>query len=123
MRKGIYRQGKKIMKINIKKFLGIHIAALAAIAVYLVLPIKCPIKYFLGFECPTCGMTRAMFALAGGDFPAYLDFNPAALPFALVVLFAVHSRLLPFDRRIKNAIIISGTVCVVIIYILKMIFV
>lgn len=123
MRKGIYRQGKKIMKVNIKKFLGIHIAALAAIAVYLVLPIKCPIKYFLGFECPTCGMTRAMFALAGGDFPAYLDFNPAALPFVLLVFFAIHSRLFPINKRIKNAIIICGTVCVFVIYIFRIIFV
>ena len=111
------------MKISVKKFFAVHLAVLAGAAVYLMLPIKCPIKYFLDFDCPTCGMTRAMTALVRGDFPAYLDFNPAALPFALVVLFAVHSRLLPFDRRIKNAIIISGTVCVVIIYILKMIFV
>lgn len=123
MRKGIYRQGKKIMKINIKKFLGIHIAALAGIAVYLILPIKCPIKYFLGFECPTCGMTRAMLALAGGDFSAYFDFNPAALPFVLVVLFALHSKLFPIDKRIKNAIIITGTICVVIVYIFEIIFV
>lgn len=111
------------MKISVKKFFAVHLAVLAGAAVYLMLPIKCPIKYFLGFDCPTCGMTRAMFALAGGDFQAYLDFNPAALPFVLVVLFALHSKLFPIDKRIKNAIIITGTICVVIVYIFEIIFV
>ena len=56
------------MKISVKRFLGIHLSVVAAVVIYLLLPIKCPVKYFLHFDCPTCGMTRAMFSLFKGDF-------------------------------------------------------
>ncbi|MGN0492995.1 MAG: DUF2752 domain-containing protein [Acutalibacteraceae bacterium] len=111
------------MKISVKRFLSIHIPVLAAITIYLLLPIKCPIKYFLHFDCPTCGMTRAMFSLFRGDFASYIGFNPMALPFLLLLLFALHSRLFPIKRKTSNGIIITGTVCVIIVYILRIIFI
>ena len=122
MRQGIYRKGKKMRRISFKRFLGIHSAALAAVVLYLLSPIKCPIKYFFHFDCPTCGMTRAMLSLVKGDIAAYFDFNPAALPFVLVVLFALHKNLFPLSGRVKNWIIIGGAVCVFITYILRIIF-
>ena len=123
MRERVYREGQKIMKISVKRFLGIHLPALAAITVYLALPIKCPIKYFFHFDCPTCGMTRAMFSLFRGDFASYIHFNPIALPFLLILLFGLHSRLFPISKTVKNAIIIIGVLCVVFVYILRTFFI
>lgn len=111
------------MKISAKRFLGIHISALAAVLIYLLLPIKCPIKYFLHFDCPTCGMTRAMFSLLRGDFASYMSFNPLALPFLLLLLFALHGKLFPINKKVRDGIIIVGSVCVVFIYILRIFFV
>lgn len=107
------------MKISVKRFLGIHIPALAAVLIYITLPIKCPIKYFLHISCPTCGMTRAMLSLFKGDFASYLSYNPLALPFLLLLLFALHSKLFPINKKAKDVIIIAGTACVVFIYILR----
>ena len=111
------------MKISVKRFLGIHLPALAAILIYLALPIKCPIKYFFHFDCPTCGMTHAMFALFRGDFAAYMHFNPMALPFLLILLFGLHGKLFPIKSKIKNRIIIIGTLYVLFVYILRLFFI
>lgn len=111
------------MKVSVKRFLRIHLAVLAAIVIYLLLPIKCPVKYFLHFDCPTCGMTRAMFSLFRGDFTSYMSFNPMALPFLLVLLFGLHARLFPINKKIKNVVIIIGAVSVVFVYILRTFFI
>ena len=111
------------MKISVKRFLGIHIPALAAVLIYIILPIKCPIKYFLHFDCPTCGMTRAMFSLFRGDFASYMSFNPLALPFLLLLLFALHAKLFPINKKVRDGIIIFGAVFVVFIYFLRIIFI
>ena len=111
------------MKISVKRFLGIHIPALAAVLIYIILPIKCPIKYFLHFDCPTCGMTRAMFSLFRGDFASYMSFNPLALPFLLLLLFALHAKLFPINNKVRDGTIIFGAVCVVFIYFLRIIFI
>lgn len=111
------------MKTSVKRFLGIHLSALAAISVYLALPIKCPIKYFLHFDCPTCGMSRAMFSLLRGDFASYMSFNPMALPFLLVLLFGLHGRLFPINKKAKNSIVIIGVLCVAFVYIMRTFFI
>lgn len=111
------------MKISVKRFLGIHLPVLAAITIYLALPIKCPIKYFLHIDCPTCGMTRAMFSLFRGDFASYIRFNPMALPFLLILLFGLHGRLFPINNKLKNSIIIIGVLCVIFVYIMKTFFI
>lgn len=111
------------MKISVKRFLGIHLSVVAAVVIYLLLPIKCSVKCFLHFDCPTCGMTRAMFSLFKGDFASYMSYNPMALPFLLLLLFGIHARFFPISNKIKNAIIIGGTVCVVFVYILRTFFI
>ncbi len=111
------------MKISVKRFLRIHLSVLAAVVIYLLLPVKCPVKYFLHFDCPTCGMTRALFSLFRGDFASYMSFNPMALPFLLILLFGLHGRLFPINNKIKNSVIIIGVVCVVFVYILRTFFI
>lgn len=111
------------MKISVKRFLGIHLSVLCAVVIYLALPIKCPVKYFFNFDCPTCGMTRAMLSLFRGDFAAYMRFNPMALPFLIILLFGLHGRLFPINKKLKNSIIIIGVLCVVLVYILRTFFI
>ena len=122
MRQGIYRKGKKMSNISVKKVILVHLTAAAVTAVYVLSPIKCPVKYFLHFDCPTCGMTRAMISLLRGDIAGYMHFNPMALPFLLVLLFALHARLFPLKPAVKNAVIITGAVCTFAVYLLRIVF-
>ena len=108
--------------ISVKRFVTVHLTAATVAAVYVLLPIKCPIKYFLHFDCPTCGMTRAMLSLFKGDIAGYMRFNPMALPFLLVLLFALHAKLFPFKPAVKNAVIIIGAVCTFAVYLLRAVF-
>ena len=42
----------------------------------------CPLRRFTGIPCAGCGMTRAMCALARGDFGRAWAFHPASIPLA-----------------------------------------
>lgn len=109
-------------KIPLRKFLAVHIPAAAITAVYAISPIGCPIKYFLHFDCPACGSTRAILSLLRGDIYSYFSYNPMALPLLFVILFALHRGLFNLKRRTEMLIIIPVTVCVFIVYIFRMIF-
>ena len=122
MRQGIYRKGAQMKKITLRKFLAVHIPAAVVIVLYIILPIGCPIKYFLHFDCPACGSTRAIISLLRGDIRAYFTYNPVALPLLAVVLFALHKGLFNLNRRTEMLIIISIAVCVCIAYIFRIIF-
>lgn len=50
----------------------------------------CPIKRFLGWDCPGCGITRAAWALLRLDFPAMLEAN---LLSPLMVLYCLYAAL------------------------------
>ena len=117
MRQGIYRKGAQMKKITLRKFLAVHIPVAVVIVLYIILPIGCPIKYFLHFDCPACGSTRAIISLLRGDIRAYFTYNPVALP-----LFALHRKLFNLSRRTEMLIIISIAVCVFIAYIFRIIF-
>ena len=89
---------------------------------YIILPIGCPIKYFLHFDCPACGSTRAIISLLRGDIRAYFTYNPVALPLLAVVLFALHKGLFNLSRRTEMLILIPSAVYVFIAYIFRIIF-
>lgn len=108
---------------RLKKIISVHISALAAVAVYYALPIVCPIKYFFHINCPTCGMTRAILSLLKGNLRAYAEYNPAALPFLILLLFGFHRRLFPISRKAGDIILAAGAGCVLIVYILRIILV
>jgi hypothetical protein len=55
-------------------------------------PLECPWHRFLGLDCPTCGLTRAMACIARLDPVEALRFNPLVVllaPWALV--FAINA--------------------------------
>lgn len=109
-------------KITLRKFLAVHIPAAVVIVLYIILPIGCPIKYFLHFDCPACGSTRAIISLLRGDIHSYFTYNPASLPLLAVVLFALHKRLFSLKRRTEMLILIPSAIYVFIVYIFRIIF-
>ena len=46
----------------------------------------CPVKWLVGRDCPTCGVTRALFALMHGHMSAAAALNPIAFIVVLIVL-------------------------------------
>lgn len=79
-------------------------------SIYIILGISCPIKRFLGVPCPTCGTTRALFALMQGDFQRYVYYQPMAVFLVIDVIIMFHIRILKY----KTAVI-SGAVMVLIL--------
>ncbi len=57
---------------------GLAAAVLAGLAFWAraVPPVVCPLSAWAGLPCPTCGSTRAFFALAAGDAWSALRLNP-----------------------------------------------
>lgn len=74
---------------------GLAAAALAAGAAWGLFEwphLVCPLKEVTGWPCPTCGTTRALFALLRGDLAAALGWNPAAVVVALAyAAFAMYA--------------------------------
>jgi hypothetical protein len=59
---------------------AVGLAAVCLLAVValtpLAFPLVCPLSALSGVPCPTCGSTRALFALGEGRWLAALRFNP-----------------------------------------------
>ena len=74
----------------------LHAGAVLGLAALVFLYIQdvlvCPLQLVLGVPCPTCGVTRALLALAQGDLAGYVHYQPMALFLAAAVLLALHHR-------------------------------
>lgn len=70
-----------------------------------VLSPPCTTKRVMGFDCPTCGMTRAFTALSHGDFGLALEYNRASPVvyglFWLGALFALRALVLAISERLR----------------------
>ena len=62
----------------------------AAVLVYKVLGIGCPIRFVTGISCPGCGLTSAWLAALHLQFDVAMAYHPLfwLVPFALVVAIA-----------------------------------
>ncbi len=63
------------------------------------LPAICPVHALTGHDCPGCGMTRAVLALAQGDLAASIRQHPFGAP---VVLWAAATAFLPPVRLLRG---------------------
>ena len=84
------RQGGKGMRIkNLGGKLTVTAAIIAAVILYGLLDITCPIKELTGIPCPGCGMTRAYLSLLQGDISAAFAFHPLfpTVPVAYLMLW------------------------------------
>jgi hypothetical protein len=55
----------------------------------------CIHKYLFNFQCPGCGMTRALNQLLHGEFRQALIFNIGIIPFAVFIIQQYFSYVLP----------------------------
>jgi hypothetical protein len=83
--------------------------------------LRCPIKHFLGIDCPGCGFQRSVLAFLGGDVVSAIKLYPPTIPiFALLLFTLVH---LKFDLKqgafIIKILYIGVSLVVVINYIYK----
>ena len=46
----------------------------------------CLFRFIFNFPCPTCGVTRAMFAFLKGNWNAYFYYNAFAVPLLLATI-------------------------------------
>jgi hypothetical protein len=77
---------------------GVGAAVLRAVPVRsLGLP-SCPVHAYLGLDCPGCGATRALSALARGNPMAALDHNVLAMAFLPVLVTAFVLWVVPAAR-------------------------
>ena len=56
------------------------------------LPELCMMKRYTGLTCPGCGLTRCFIALARGDLPAALAYNPAGVLLFVIVALQIPLR-------------------------------
>jgi len=87
-------------------FAGIPLAGAFALNWNEHLPrLTCPILYFTGIPCPTCGMTRSFMAIARGDIEQAISFHllgPVVFLVFLILFFHVLLELAT-NRRIHTA--------------------
>lgn len=72
---------------------------------------QCPIDAVIGQPCPGCGLTRAMAALAVGNWQSAVQLHPLAPLAAATILLLVAVTVLPaaVGRRISaSAAIVEG---------------
>lgn len=83
----------------------------------------CPIKYVIGFPCPTCGMTRAWFCALHLNFRDAFFYHPLFFTAPLLILFIIFkdSRLFgKISAKIKNTFIIGCAILIFIVYIVRL---
>ena len=104
------------------KVLKKHIIVFMIITVFYIVCItygfKCPIKYITGVSCPTCGMSRAMWALLRLDIAGYVEYNVMAFFMFSAVLIYIHKNVLKKKRWISWYMIIVLSVNT-IVYIME----
>lgn len=72
--------------------------------------IGCPVRFFFGIRCPSCGMTRAILALLRLEFQKSLEYNLMTIPVVFALFLGFHKRLI---RRKGLADILIITVAVI----------
>ena len=108
----VFEQQTKMHILNSSYFLGIE---------NYMLP--CFTKQLWGFDCPGCGLQRAIIFLIQGQFGAAFKMYPAIYPMFLLFGFLIMDKLLSikYANKITNVLIIGTVGCILTNYILKFI--
>lgn len=85
---------------------------------------NCIIKLTIGYPCPGCGMSRAVFALIQFDFVKAFQYNPLVffLPIVIIGIAFQHTRFI--KKAFNNKwVCISLIGLILIVYILRFIYI
>ena len=100
---------------------GVAAAIVAATSYLLVADegalLKCPIRYFIGIQCPGCGAQRSVRALFSGDIVAAFQLNPliyVAPIFMLWIYLAERYSSTPASFRVQKIVVSSASVILVV---------
>ncbi len=86
---------------------GIYIAM---IGIMQALGISCVFRYFLGFTCPGCGMTRAVISALRWDFVAALEYHLMFWSVPILYLYFL------FDGNLfKNKLLNRGVFTIIVV--------
>jgi len=85
--------------------------------------LPCFTKQLWGFDCPGCGLQRAILFLFKGEFLAAFDMYPAIYPMLLLFGFLIMDKLFSIKYAIKitNVLMVSTVAFILTNYILKFI--
>jgi len=63
--------------------------------------LTCFFKSHFGFDCPGCGMQRALISLLKGDISDSLRYHAALIPFVITIIFLILQLVLKREHGAK----------------------
>lgn len=107
----------KIKKDKILKYI-----AIAAGIVFILFFYRCPIKLFLGIDCPGCGMTRALKSFVMLDFKAAFGYHPmifVIIPEAVYYVFSRYIIKKQLSDKTENIVLLSTAIIMILLWIYR----
>ena len=93
----------------VKKHIHICTTLLGVWITYYLIGVTCPILFFTGQICPTCGSTRAILSLLRGNFKMYVSYQPMAIPLVVAVILCIHLQFMKKPLKEISAAIVGAT--------------
>jgi hypothetical protein len=73
----------------------------------------CPVKKYLHFDCPGCGLQRSFVELLKGNFAMSFHYHFATIPLLLLLLYAAMHLYFKFNHGVK--VIVGGYIFVALV--------
>lgn len=121
MKKGLYAAAVRLWK-DIREYRWFILAFLAYdLAVQLVFHAFCPMVIMTGLPCPGCGMTRAIFCFATGQFTRGWRLNPLGILWLALILYFIVMRYC-LGKKPRGVLQIGGVLagCMLLFYFYRM---
>ena len=86
--------------------------------------LPCPVKRYLHFDCPGCGMQRSFVALLQGNWMESLKLHPVTIPLLLFLIYGLLHVIFKFKNgnQVVIYIYIAVTIMIATNYIYKIIY-
>lgn len=82
--------------------------------------LTCPLKLLTGYNCPTCGCTRAIRELLCGNFEGYFMYQPMAIPLTAAGILCFHLKLLKGRKKtVALVFVITAAIANLLLYIAR----
>jgi len=109
----------------VKKHIPIITIIIIYVSILTVFDIRCPIRYFLGFPCATCGTTRALISFFTGDFSSAFYYHPLfflSIPFIILLPHLNLNTFLGMKKKTREIILIIILISYITVYFIRLIF-